>query len=94
MLLCPEIQWQGGQVVYRWDRVAVASHVDALDIRLAGIAGFNARLRELFRAEYGQLVFMLFSTIWAENASEFPLAGAQATREGALGAIVVFPQNR
>ena len=94
LFLRPEIQGQGGQVVHGRDRMAVAGHVNTLDVRLAGVAGVDARLRELFCAEYGQLVFVLLSTVGAENAPEFPLAGTQATNEGTFRAVVVLPQNR
>jgi hypothetical protein len=49
VLLGPERQWNGGEVIDERDGVAVFCQVDGLEIELAGIAGFDANVGQLLR---------------------------------------------
>lgn len=79
MFLGPERQRDSGQIVYEGYGVAVFGEVDGAQIIFAGVAGFDADIRELFRDIDGQLRFGFFGADGADNSSKFPLVKAKRT---------------
>jgi hypothetical protein len=77
LLVGPEIERQGDQIVYCGDGVSIFAQINALDIGLAGIATLDADLLKFFCGKYRQFVLVLLTAIGAEHTAKLPLCGAE-----------------
>ena len=87
MLVGPEGEGKGGEIVDDGDSVAVLGEVDGAEVELAGVAGLDAYVGKLLGDVDGQLVFGFFAASGAEKASKIPLAHAKGAEETALAAV-------
>jgi hypothetical protein len=79
VFLGPERQRDGGQIIDQGGGVSIFSEIDSAQIVFAGVTGFDADIRELFRDINGQLRFGLFGAGGADNYPKFPLVKAKRT---------------
>lgn len=87
LLLCPQMEGDGGNVLDERDSFGVLGDVAADEVILAGVAGFDTEMGEGFSGEDRKTIEGALLAGWAENAFTGPLAVAKGTGKGAGKAI-------
>src|SRR5882724_13072875 len=87
LLMGPQGERNRGQIIHQGDGVAVFGEIDSGEIKLAGVAGFDADVGQLLGDVDGELGFGFFAAGGAEDTAEFPFLGAEGTEEKALATV-------
>ena len=72
VLAGPERERDGSEVVDERDGVAVFGEVDGADVEVAGVAGFDAKVRKLLDHINGELALGFFAASGTEDAAKIP----------------------
>ena len=77
MLLCPEIEGDGGEFFDQWLGKTVLGEIDAFDVGVTGVAALDADVREILGSVDGKAGIVFQAAGGAEDAPEAPFRGAQ-----------------
>ena len=77
VLLGPQSEGDGSEVVDYGDSIAISGQVDRAHADLAGFAGFDANMRKLLGHVDGQLLFVLFAASHTIDSAEVPFLKAE-----------------
>ncbi len=83
----PQGERNRGQIIHQGDGVAVFGEIDSGEIKLAGVAGFDADVGQLLGDVDGELGFGFFAAGGAEDTAEFPFLEAEGAEEEAFAAV-------
>jgi hypothetical protein len=92
-LVSPDGQRNSRQFIDCRYRFSVLRHIDALDVGLAGVAGFDANVIGIFDQKDRKLFPVLFAAVGAFDPAKLPFGGAQRADEAALSAVPLPAQN-
>ena len=77
LLLCPEIEGEGGQLIHHRDRPPILRHVNGFYVAVASIAGVHADIVDVIGHKDRQLVFVFFAAVRALYPEESPFGGTE-----------------
>ena len=72
MLLGPQVERGGCNLVDHWLGQAVLAQVNAFDVGLAGVAAFHSDVLEIACGIDGKLAVVLFVAVRAKNPAKLP----------------------
>ena len=87
MLGRPEIERHRCHLVHQRNGVAVDRQINRLEVVMAGIAGFYADSREIFRRIAGKFFVVSLPASGTQNAAELPLCQTKRTQQKTLAPI-------
>ena len=80
VLLRPEVERDRGEFVNQRVGQAVLGEIDGLDVIVAGVAAFDAYVRELFSCIDGKFGLVFLAAPSANDAAKLPFAETFAAR--------------
>src|SRR6266851_841582 len=93
VLVGPQRQWDRCQIIDEGDSVAVFRQIHAGEKKFAGVARFDANVRQLLRYVDRKLAFGFFAARGAMNPAEFPLLRAKRTEQKPFPAVAFHSQH-
>src|SRR6266849_7136529 len=93
VLVGPQRQWDRCQIIDEWDSVAVFRQIHTCEVKLAGIAGFDADVGQLLRYVHRELAFRFLAARRAMNPPKFPLLRAERTKQKPFSAVAFHAQH-
>src|SRR5216684_624081 len=93
VLVGPQRQWDRCQIIDEGDSVAVFRQIHAGEKKFAGVARFDADVRQLLRYVDRKLAFGFFAARGAMNPAEFPLLRAKRTEQKPFPAVAFHSQH-
>src|SRR6266478_3928015 len=93
VLVGPQRQWDRCQIIDEGDSVAVFRQIHAGEKKFAGVARFDADVRQLLRYVDRKLAFGFFAARGAMNPAELPLLRAKRTEQKPFPAVAFHSQH-
>ena len=93
VLVGPEGEGKNSEIIDERDSVAVFCEVNGADVELAGVARFDAHMRELLGDIDGELVFRFFAAGRTKQAAKIPFAHTKRAEEEALATVAFDPES-
>ena len=89
VLLRPEIEGDGGHLIDDGISQAVLCHVDRLEIGVAGIAAFDANVRECLGGINGKLGMIFLAAVGTDEAAELPFRETYPAEQATAAAVAL-----
>src|SRR5258708_33840351 len=93
MLVGPERERDGSEIIDQGDGVAVLGEIDGAQIKFAGVAGFHADVGKLLGNVDRQFAFLFLVTKRAENPPKIPFSVAERAKKEPFTAVTFGAQH-